>query len=221
MKLTLKQLDQIPYVNELGDRIDNMRIERSEQVLASLFIKPTMHVLELGGRYGTVSCVINNIVDNSHAHVVVEPDQLVLKALEKNKLSHNSHFQTFFGIISNSETAGIIPNAYETTSILKENTFFIPVPRKSLVELRETYKIKFNCLFADCEGAFPKFLKENLDTIAQFELIIFEADGPVNYIETHSLLRGMRFKQILNWMDLHYVYINLAEIWPDGMEPLD
>lgn len=221
MRLTLKQLDQIPYLNEHGDKIDHMHLERPEQLLASLFVKPNMKVLELGGRYGTVSCVINNILDTPTCHVVVEPDQSVLKALEKNRLWHKSFFKTFFGVISLGDHAGIIPHGYETRLILDDHHNGVPVPSKTFAEIEKSINLKFNCLFADCEGAFPKFLKENLNIISQFELIIFEADGPVNYIETHSLLKGMGFKQILNWADLHYVYINLADIWPDGLEPLD
>ena len=82
--LTLNELDAIPYVDEHGKEID-IKCEREEQYVAHDFIEPNSTVLELGGRYGMVSAVINHKLEKPRHHVVVEPDTTVLSALKQNK----------------------------------------------------------------------------------------------------------------------------------------
>jgi len=68
-----------------GKVVNTNIIEKPEQDLANYFIKENDIVLELGARYGSVSCVINSKLNNKNNQVVVEPDDRVWDALEKNK----------------------------------------------------------------------------------------------------------------------------------------
>ena len=52
----------IPHYDENYNIIDTYNNEYTEQNDAKEYIKPTDVVLELGGRYGTVSTVINKIL---------------------------------------------------------------------------------------------------------------------------------------------------------------
>ena len=70
--------------NEFNERVD-YRLEKQEQNLAKKYIKENDIVLELGARYGSVSCVINSKLSNKNNQVSVEPDSIVWEALEKNK----------------------------------------------------------------------------------------------------------------------------------------
>ena len=90
--LKLEELDIIPYVDENNVKINNKKFEREEQYMSYDYISPDMTVLELGGRYGTVSCVINNKLENPRKHVVFEPDKNVIPALIKNRNTHKSKF---------------------------------------------------------------------------------------------------------------------------------
>ena len=152
-RLTFEELDAIPYYTETGEVIDTKARERNEQILADKYIQAHHKVLELGGRYGTVSCIINHKIEDQTAHFVVEPDTRVIDSLQKNKESHYSHFQIFEGIVSNKKYS--LTNTdrhfggYGSTSIPDENS---TIQSKTLDDIIKTTGISFNCLFADCEG---------------------------------------------------------------------
>ena len=71
--------------DEYNNFVDTENMEVEEQKLAKYYILPDDVVLELGGRYGSVSCIINSKLNNKTNEVVVEPDQRVWDALEKNR----------------------------------------------------------------------------------------------------------------------------------------
>ena len=47
----------------------------------------------------------------------------------------------------------------------------------SLSHLQELFKLKFDCLVADCEGFLPQFFEENQWFLDQLRVIIYEKDG--------------------------------------------
>jgi len=57
--------------------------EHAEQELAQKYIEKDDIVLELGARYGSVSCIINSKLCNKNNQISVEPDSRVWDALEK------------------------------------------------------------------------------------------------------------------------------------------
>ena len=95
--LKLDELDKIPYFDEKGKQI-SIKMEREEQYVCNDFIEPHNTVLELGARYGVVSSVINNRLENPENHIAIEPDKTVLSALRINKKSHKSKFKILNGI---------------------------------------------------------------------------------------------------------------------------
>ena len=72
-------------VNSHWKKINTNKIEKQEQDLANKYILETDVVLELGARYGSVSCIINSKLNNKNNQVVVEPYKRVWDALEINK----------------------------------------------------------------------------------------------------------------------------------------
>ena len=87
---------------DMNDKpIDINRIEKREQDLAKIFIHENDVVLELGARFGSVSCIINHKLNNKKNQVVIEPDNRVWDALEKNKISNCCEFNIVKGFISN------------------------------------------------------------------------------------------------------------------------
>ena len=69
--------------------VNILSIEKEEQDLANQYILENDVVLELGARYGSVSCVINSKLNNKYNQVVVEPDNRVWTSLENNKQQNN------------------------------------------------------------------------------------------------------------------------------------
>ena len=80
------------FRTENDELIDIRNYERDEQLFTDKYITPDCVVLELGARYGTVSCVINKKIGNPANQVSVEPDEQVWAALEANMVNNNCDF---------------------------------------------------------------------------------------------------------------------------------
>jgi len=191
------------FKNENDNIINHKMIESHEQRQAEQYIKSDSIVLELGARYGTVSCIINKKLSIKTNQVSVEPDILVHKSLEENMKNNNCNFHILKGIISkkNMELTG---TGYGTTSILCETK---KLDIYTLEEVEEKYNLKFNTLIADCEGFLEQFFDENPKLYDQLDLCIFEQDYPIkcNYKKIIDNLTLHNFKQIES--GFHQVWI--------------
>jgi FkbM family methyltransferase len=184
-------------LNEAGLIVDTKNIEAYDQYLANKYILKNDVVLELGARYGSVSCVINSKLDNKYNQVVVEPDMRIWDVLEKNKKMNNCGFNIVKGFISNKKLGLTNLDAnYETTSVETDNT---DIPSYTLSEIEEKYNLNFNALVADCEGFLEIFFDENPELYDKLDIIIFEADYPdkCNYDKIKMNLKNRKFINIL------------------------
>jgi FkbM family methyltransferase len=183
-----------------GNIIDTENIEKQEQDLANQYILENDIVLELGARYGSVSCIINSKLKNKKNQVVVEPDERVWDALEQNKIRNNCDFIIVKGFISNKKldltNLDCCSGGYGATFIENDNTKIISY---SLNDIQNKYNIKFNVLVADCEGYLEVFFDENPEFYNNLRLIIFEADyeEKCNYNKIKNTLFEKGFIKIL------------------------
>tara|TARA_R100000734_G_C3315394_1_gene107321 strand:- start:1421 stop:2011 length:591 start_codon:yes stop_codon:yes gene_type:complete len=158
--------------NENNKLVDINNIEVNEQRQARNYINENDIVLEIGARYGSVSCIVNSILNNKKNQVVVEPDNRVWDALEKNKKINNCDFEIVKGFISNKNLKLNYLNCpYSTFS--SEGQSDIPS-----YKLKDISNLKFNVLIADCEGFLGEFLEENEYLLNDLRLIIMEQDNP-------------------------------------------
>jgi len=169
------------FYDEYNNKLDNNLFEVTEQYQASRYIKSDSVVLELGARYGTVSCAINKCLENPYNQVSVEPDMRVWDSLEKNKKINNCKFNILKGLVSKKKMMLLSEigddYGYGTTSVDDiHNTSTIM--HNTLSEVETMYKLKFNTLVADCEGFLEQFLDENPILYTQLSLIMFEKDYP-------------------------------------------
>jgi FkbM family methyltransferase len=184
------------FYDEHNILIDNKSIEAPEQELVNNYILEDDIVLELGARYGTVSCAINKKLNNKKNQISVEPDEKVWYSLEMNKIKNNCHFNIVKGFISNKKL-GLTNDGYGSTFIENNNT---KIPSYSLDEIKIKYNINnFNVLVADCEGFLELFFEENPDLYESLRLIIFEADyaDKCNYDKIKQNLILHKFTKIL------------------------
>ncbi len=192
------------FIDRYGNPVD-VDFEKEEQFLVKTYIPRDATVLEMGSRYGTVSCVISEILDDPSRHVAVEPDSSVIQALERNREVNNGEFQIYNGVVSKRcyELCFIDPkyeyHEYGThTKISNTPT----IENKSLSELESIYNLKFDCVVADCEGFFYDFVKENTDAIQNMRVLIYEQDGIPwsemipKYVELDKILEDMKFKRV-------------------------
>lgn len=203
---TLKQIIEQNIYNKNGEVmkfydenniiIDNNSIEKPEQDLVNSYILEDDIVLELGARYGTVSCNINKKLKNKYNQVSVEPDNSVWFSLEFNKIKNNCNFNIVKGFISNKKM-NLHLDGYGSTFVFDENT---KIQCYSLDDIKNQYNIeKFNVLVADCEGFLEVFFDENPTFYNNLRLIIFEADYPdkCNYNKIKQNLFNNNFTKII------------------------
>jgi len=184
-------------VDSVGNTVNISQIEKPEQDLAEKYIEENDVVLELGARYGSVSCVINSKLKNKTHQVVVEPDERVWDALEQNKKFNDCHFSIVKGFVSNSKLNLVhIDRDYGTTSVKDTES---QIPSFTLDEIMTQHQLKFNVLVADCEGFLELFFDENPTFYDQLRLIIFEADygEKCNYEKIKQALTNHQFKKVL------------------------
>jgi FkbM family methyltransferase len=183
-----------------GKPVNIKKLEVKEQQLANKYILENDVVLELGARYGSVSCIINSKLNNKLNQVVVEPDDRVWDALEKNKNNNNCQFNIVKGFISNKKldltNLDVCFGGYGATFVENNDT---KIQSFSLDEVENKYNLKFNVLVADCEGFLEVFFDENPHFYDNLRLIIFEADYPekCDYNKIKQKLVEKKFKKLL------------------------
>lgn len=184
------------YKNENNNVVDHKTLEISEQKDAFEYIEPNDVVLELGGRYGTVSCVIAYKQNNNGNLVVVEPDDTIINALEYNKNINNANFIIARHFISN-KSKQIIYESYGTRVIesVSKNNNDIQI---SYNDFKAKYPFNFNVIVADCEGCLCEFIEDMGNDINNVNKILFEADQDklCEYKVLINKLTNMGFKII-------------------------
>ena len=183
----------LQYFDEAGKKIRHLQCERTEQTLAYAFVEPSDCVLELGARYGTVSCATNLKLTSRTKHVVVEPDETVWEALDDNRKRNFCEFHIIRGFVSNQKRSlhgegyGVQSRPDPTSSI----------PNYTLEDVRRRHDLNFTALIADCEGFLETFLDENPTLLDSLRLVIFEKDNPksCNYRKIKKTLKEKGFSQ--------------------------
>ena len=196
-------------LDQNGKKVNTRLMEKPEQDLARRYIERDDVVLELGARYGSVSCVINSKLGCKTNQVVVEPDDRVWESLERNKLKNKCEFHIVKGFISSKKLS--LTNldewygGYGATAIENETS---KIPSYTLSEITEKYKLNFNVLVADCEGFLETFFDENPSFYDNLRMIIFEADYPekCNYDKIRTTLLEKGFKCLVKGHQNVYIH---------------
>jgi FkbM family methyltransferase len=174
----LKGKKQMKFYDENGKQVDTIRLETVEQKQAEEYITEDCTVLELGARYGTVSCVINKKLKNPFNQVSVEPDSIVWKCLEQNIKRNKCNLHLIKGVISRvplTLTQHPVFIGYGNQTIKSEQS---SLQNYTVEQIEEKYRLKFDTLVADCEGFLGQFFEENPHLYKQLKLVIFEKDSP-------------------------------------------
>jgi FkbM family methyltransferase len=205
--MNFEDFNKISYIDENYNIINHNAIETNEQKQAFSYVPEDGTVLELGARYGTVSCVINFKLKNKTRQVSVEPDLRVLSALYKNKELHQSQFIIFNGVISNvnMKLCQDNNNGYGNYCTKTEESFITKITLQKLIEQTG---LNFDVLVADCEGFLEQFFDENWDYINNFKVIMYERDYPhrCNYNKIENYLTSLGFKCVNQLGDMHVVF---------------
>lgn len=198
--LNSNKLKKVPKIYDNDNNLVEFYIEKPEKDLAYLYVKKNDTVLELGARFGSVSCIVNNILENKKNHVVVEPDDRVWEKLEHNKSINNCEFEIVKGFLSNKKLSLSNTNDRDGYGSTFEENEETKIPSLTLDEIKEKSNIdNFNVLIADCEGFLEIFFDENPSILNNLRLVIFEEDYPdkCDYEKIRKLLLENNLVEIL------------------------
>jgi hypothetical protein len=201
------------FVSENNLKIDPFIYETAEQYLCYKWIKSTDIVLEIGGRTGVVSYTINSLLDNETYHVVIEPDNNILHALNTNKKSVNASFSIETKAISNVPLYfvhyGGIGNYVTDILPTDTNLTVTSIDTISLTDLLKKYNLKFNVVVADCEGCLCKIYDDNPDFFHSLDVIIFEMDrqNEVDYTKFIESIKKTHIQTDCMWKNFQQVWI--------------
>jgi FkbM family methyltransferase len=185
--------------DHLGNTVDIARTEVEEQKLAQKYIKENDVVFELGARFGSVSCIINSKLNCKTNQVVVEPDERVWEALERNRDVNNCEFHIIKGFVSSKKLGLTAIDSYGGYGATTIEVTSSTIPSYTMEEITAKYNLTFNVLVADCEGFLEIFFDENPSFYDNLRLIIFEQDYPdkCNYNKIRATLSKKGFTKIL------------------------
>ena len=191
---TLPTPPELLLKDENGYIIDTASTERPEQVISNFFIDPDSSVLELGARYGSVSCIINKKLNDKTKQVSVEPDKIVWSVLDSNIAENGCSIRVHKGFVANTPRT-LHQYGYASQSSAVEQSENISL---SVKELESKYELTFDTLVADCEGFLETFFNEHPFMYSQLKTVIFEADAPniCNYDIIRKTLKEHGFREI-------------------------
>ena len=165
-----KQLNSIH--NKLKIKYGSFNEELPEQKMAIRYLTGNEKILEIGGNIGRNSLVIASIINNDN-FVSLESDENIAKQLEENKNLNNYTFHIENSALSKRK---LIQRGWDTkpSDVLENGYKWVNVI--SLDELNLKYKINFDTLVLDCEGAFYYILMDMPEILNNIQLIIMEND---------------------------------------------
>ncbi len=149
--------------------------EEDDILAIDKYLNKNAKVLELGGCIGFVSCYLNAKLSNRKNHVVLEANPNLIPYLEINKEDNQCEFNVVNKIISdNKENIFYIGKSIHSSSIKNISNEKYNIEGISIAELETEFKLKFDTLILDIEGAEYELFKETDFSKLHISTIIFE-----------------------------------------------
>lgn len=147
--------------------------EYPEQVMSLLYIKGHEKVLEIGANIGRNSLIISRLLKDSSNLLSIESDPQSFEKLNENKIINKLDFNIENCAISkrpliqkdwNTEINDTVPDGWTRVKTL------------TYQQIVDKWKIQFDTLVIDCEGAFYYMLMDAPEIIKGVNLVIMEND---------------------------------------------
>lgn len=199
--------------NKLKINYGSLNDELPEQKMVVRYLTGNEKILEIGGNIGRNSLVIASILSDNNNFVCLESDFNIAKQLIENRDLNNFNFYIENSALSNRK---LIQKGWDTipSEILLEGYSWINTI--NLEELNNKYKIVFDTLVLDCEGAFYYILIDMPELLNNINLIIMENDyldiSKKNYINEILLKNNfiIDYSESGGWGPC---YNNFFEVW--------
>jgi FkbM family methyltransferase len=169
--------------------------EYPEQEMAVRFLKGREKVLEIGGNIGRNSLVIASLLHDSKNLVTLECDPNNVKLLTLNRDANLFPFHIEPSALSKRK---LIQKGWNTIASESVLDGYKEVATITYDQLLEKYKIPFDTLVADCEGALYYIFSDMPEMLDSINLIIMENDyHDVSHKEhVDSVLLSYKFTRV-------------------------
>ncbi len=148
--------------------------ELPEQQMAVRYLTGSETILEIGGNIGRNSLIISHILGKRDANLVVmECDIGIARQLEENRDINKMSFNIEKSALSKRK---LIQQGWDTLVSDIVLPGYKPVDVITYSELLQKYKITFDTLVLDCEGAFYYILQDMPEILDSINLILMEND---------------------------------------------
>lgn len=187
--------------------------EFPEQKMAVRYLTGNEKVLEIGGNIGRNTLVIASILKNDTDLVTLETDKNIAKQLTYNRDLNNLNFHIENSALSKRK---LIQQGWDTkpSDVLEDG--YTWVNTITLDELKMKYKIEFDTLVLDCEGAFYYILMDMPEILDNINLIIMENDyheiDKKNYVD-EILLKNNFHRDYVEGGGWGPCFNNFFEVW--------
>ena len=153
----------------------NMQDELPEQRIAVRYLTGNERVLELGSNVGRNSMVIAHILKqkNNNKFVTIESDPDSARMLEENMKENGFNFHIVTAALSKRR---LIQKGWNTIESDVDVEGFNRVETITLKDINKNYRVNFDTLIVDCEGAFYYILYDMPEILNNVNLIIMEND---------------------------------------------
>jgi FkbM family methyltransferase len=177
--ITNKDIDNkvLALQSKLHMKYGNFTEELPEQKMAVRYLTGKEKVLEIGGNVGRNSLIIASLLENASNLVTIECDENIANQLTENRNLNSLLFHIERAALSKRK---LIQKGWNTfpSDVLKDGFFWVNTI--TLDEIRAKYRITFDTLVLDCEGAFYYILIDMPEILDNINLIIMEND----YVDT-------------------------------------
>lgn len=187
--------------------------ELPEQKMAVKYINGQEKVLEIGGNIGRNTLIIASMLIKNSNFVTLECDKDIAVQLRENKHLNNFDFHIENSALSSRK---LIQKGWDTkpSEILEDGYKWVKTI--TLKQLREKYKIDFDTLVLDCEGAFYYILLDTPEILDNIKLIIMENDywdiSHKHYVDS-ILLKNNFYVDYVESGGWGPCYNNFFEVW--------
>ena len=201
----------------------SMSQEFPEQGMAMRFLTGDEKVLEIGANVGRNSLLINSILSKkgNTNFVTLESDSHIASQLQENRDANHMNFKIEASALSKRK---LIQRGWDTVVSDSVLPGYHSVQTITWDELCQKYKIDFDTLVLDCEGAFYYILMDMPTILDNVKLIIMEndyyTDDHKKYIDSTLTAQGFKraYVQCGGWECRHYnkfpnTYMNFFEVW--------
>lgn len=180
------------FKNETWLPAEPCNIERGSQEMVWKWIRPSDVVLEVGARYGTVSCMIASKQQQSGKVLSAEPDSKVWQVLDSNLQDHHCAVKVFKGVVGNKSVTVTAAGTggYGTFTSIQDPAQ--EAPAQTFAALEASQGLSFNAAMIDCEGCLPTLLAQNPGMLDRMEVMLIEAHNDaekaaIEQIAAHGL----------------------------------